>query len=291
LKANSRSAAILILILLASSALGSEPAASGEQTALPDQGMSVKVGEYGPEYNGEDLTRPESKFQFRLEDTSSGTTSKINTFTMYLQPQGVFALPYGWGFAWLAQVPFLAKPVTPSGSSDAIEELGLGDIELQAALIHPINARWAYGFGARFVSPTAQDTLGNGKWQVMPVMGIRYSFLEFGPNTYFVPQFRYAVSFGGDPSRKNISEPEFAPTLSIGLPDRWFVILYPSFDIRINYGDPSSGQTGRLFFPIDALVGRKFSDNVVVSLEIGVPVIKDYPVYNFKSEFKISAKF
>jgi len=26
----------------------------------------------------------------------------------------------------------------------------------------------AYGFGARFVSPTAQDRLGNGKWQVMP---------------------------------------------------------------------------------------------------------------------------
>jgi hypothetical protein len=125
----------------------------------------------------------------------------------------------------------------------------------------------------------------------MPVVGIRYSFLEFGPNTYFVPKVRYAVSFGGDPSRKKISEPEFAPTLSIGLPDRWFVILYPSFDIRLNYGDPSSGQTGRLFLPFDASVGHKFSDKVVMSLEVGVPIIKDYPVYNFKTELRISATF
>jgi hypothetical protein len=277
--------------LLAWCAVGSEPAVSGEQTALPDQGMSVEAGEYGSAYNGEDITRPESKFQLRLKDTSSGTTNKINTFTNYLIPQGVFALPSNWGIAWQAQVPFVAKPVTPSGSSEAIEELGLGDIVLQTALIHPIDARWAYGFGARLVSPSAQDALGHGKWQVMPVVGIRYSFLEFGPNTYFVPKFRYDVSFGGDPSRKKISEPQFAPTLSIGLPDRWFVILFPSFDIRINYGDPSSGQTGRLFLPIDASVGRKFGANVVVQVEVGVPVIKDYPVYNFKSELRISDKF
>lgn len=280
-----------IIILLAWCVAGSEPAVSGEQTAQPDQGMSVQIGEYGPSYNGEDITRPESKFQLRLKDTSSGTTNKVNTFTNYLIPQGVFALPSNWGLAWQAQVPFVAKPVTPSGSSEAIEELGLGDIVLQAALIHPIDARWAYGFGARLVSPSAQDTLGHGKWQVIPVVGIRYSFLEFGPNTYFVPKFRYNVSFGGDPSRKKISEPQFAPTLSIGLPDRWFVILFPSFDIRINYGDPSSGQTGRLFLPIDASVGRKFGDNVVVQVEVGVPVIKDYPVYNFKSELRISDKF
>jgi hypothetical protein len=71
----------------------------------------------------------------------------------------------------------------------------------------------------------------------MPGFGIRYSFLEFGDDTYFVPKLRYAVSFGGDPSRRNRNEPQIAPTLNIGLPDRWFVTLYPSYDIRINYGD------------------------------------------------------
>jgi hypothetical protein len=75
------------------------------------------------------------------------------------------------------------------------------------------------------------------------------------------------------------------------LPSRWFVTLYPSYDIRINYGDPASGQTGRLFLPLDAAIGRKLSDDVLVSLEVGVPIIKDYPVYNFKTELRLAVKF
>ena len=42
-----------------------------------------------------------------------------------------------------------------------------------------------------------------------------------------------------------------------------------------------TGQTGRLFLPFDARIGRKFSKNFNVSLEVGVPIIKQYPVYDF----------
>jgi hypothetical protein len=125
----------------------------------------------------------------------------------------------------------------------------------------------------------------------MPAVGVRYSFLEIGPNTYFAPMVRYAMSFAGDPTRRNISEPQIAPTLNIGLPDRWFVTFYPSNDIRINYGDPISGQTGRLFLPLDVAVGRKVTDSLTASLEVGVPIIRDYPVYNFKAELKIAVQF
>jgi hypothetical protein len=55
-----------------------------------------------------------------------------------------------------------------------------------------------------------------------------------------------AISFAGDPSRRNISEPQIAHTLNLGRPRQWFVTLYPSYDIRLNFGDPVSGQTGRL---------------------------------------------
>jgi hypothetical protein len=125
----------------------------------------------------------------------------------------------------------------------------------------------------------------------MPGFGIRYSFLEIGPETYVVPVVRYAISFAGDPSRRNISEPQIAPTLNIGLPDRWFVTFYPSNDIRINFGDPISGQTGRLFLPLDVLVGRKVTDSLTISLEAGVPIVNDYPVYNFKTELRMVMKF
>jgi hypothetical protein len=67
--------------------------------------------------------------------------------------------------------------------------------------------------------------------------------------------------------------------------------LYPSYDVRINYGAPRAGQTGRLFLPFDALIGVKMTDNIQVSLEVGVPIIKDYPVYDFKTEARVRISY
>lgn len=47
---------------------------------------------------------------------------------------------------------------------------------------------------------------------------------------------------------------------------------------RINYGDSITGQTGRWFVPFDICVGKKFTDNIALSLEVGVPILKDFPV-------------
>ena len=47
-------------------------------------------------------------------------------------------------------------------------------------------------------------------------------------------------------------------------------------------------QTGRLFLPFDARIGRKLTDNLAVSLEIGAPIIKDYPVYDFKTQLRLN---
>jgi hypothetical protein len=70
------------------------------------------------------------------------------------------------------------------------------------------------------------------------------------------------MSFAGDPSARRISEPQIAPTLNVDLPGRWFLTFYPSYDIRINFGALKAGQTGRLFLPIDALLGAKLTDNL-----------------------------
>jgi hypothetical protein len=50
-----------------------------------------------------------------------------------------------------------------------------------------------------------------------------------------------------------------APMLNINLPDHWFLMLFPSAGIRINYGDPVTGQAG-----LTALVAsrRQFFDAV-----------------------------
>lgn len=45
------------------------------------------------------------------------------------------------------------------------------------------------------------------------------------------------------------------------------------------------------FLPFDALIGVKLIDNLQISLEVGVPIIKDYPVYNFKTDAQIMVSF
>jgi hypothetical protein len=153
------------------------------------------------------------------------------------------------------------------------------------------DARWTAGFGARLTAPTGGDTLGSGKWQIMPGAAVRYALFEVSPGSYFEPFVRYEVSFAGDPSKKNISNLQFAPTLNLSLPDHWFFTFYPSEDIRVNYGDPVTGQTGRLFLPFDFMVGRKLTQDLVLSLEVSVPIIKDYPVYDFKTEVRLNMLF
>ena len=193
-----------------------------------------------------------------------------------------------WTLVTRSDLPVLARNTISSINPSGRYLYGIGDADIQAAVIHDLDKRWAVGFGARLILPTGADPLGSGKWQVMPIVGFRVALPEISSSSYFEPIFRYDVSVAGDPTRRNISNLQFGPALNIGLPDRWFVTFYPSQDIRINFGDPVAGQTGRLFLPFDARVGKKLSDNVTSSLEIGVPIIRDYPVYDFKGQFRLN---
>jgi hypothetical protein len=158
-------------------------------------------------------------------------------------------------------------------------------------IIHNLSQRLAVGFGARLITPTGGDTFGSGKWQVMPMVGARYALWEISPSSYLEPVLRYDASFAGDPTRRNISNLQIAPTFNIGLPDQWYVSLFPSPDIRINFGDTITGQTGRLFLPFDFRVGRKLDGGAALSFELGVPIIKDYPVYNIKTQVRFNQTF
>jgi len=245
----------------------------------------------GPDYNGADFTRPQRSIEFRPEyRTSSGPTSETDRWIEQLRYNAKLDLGGNWKLGYLLEVPIVEKTTTSFAPPSISRDAGLGGTFAQAALIHTINQNWAYGFGARLVAP-GQDLLGSGKWQIMPGLGVRYSFVDLGTETYLVPVIRYAISVAGDPNRRNISEPQIAPTLNVGLPDHWFITFYPSNDIRINFGDPVPGQTGRLFLPFDAAIGRNVTDKLVVSFEAGVPIVDAYPVYKFKAELRFILKF
>jgi hypothetical protein len=223
--------------------------------------------------------------------STPGSTRDVTTETLNLRVDHSLDLAPMWILALRADVPLLAKNAITSDNPNGDYLSGVGDTDVQAVIIHNLDQRWTVGFGARLITPTGGDTFGTGKWQIMPMAGVRYALWEISSSSYFEPVVRYDVSFAGDPTRKNINNLQFAPTFNIGLPDRWFLTFYPSADIRINFGDPITGQTGRLFLPFDVRVGRKLSDNVALSFELGVPIIKDYPVYNLKTQLRLNVTY
>jgi hypothetical protein len=258
---------------------------------VPSQDQSANTGN--------DLFRPPTNlFQMMYgyktapgSGSTPGSTREVTTDTLNLRFDHSFYLAPLWIMALRTDLPLLAKNPIASNNPDGDYVRGVGDADVQATIIRNVDARWTVGFGARLIAPTGGDTLGSGKWQIMPGVGFRYALPEINSSSYLEPLVRYDVSFAGDPTKKNISNLQLAPTFNLGLPDRWFITFYPSADIRINFGDPITGQTGRLFLPFDVRVGHKLSDNAALSVEVGVPIIKDYPVYDFKTEVRLNLTF
>jgi hypothetical protein len=248
---------------------------------------------------GEDFFRPPANlfqmmYQYRTAPGSGptkGSIVNVTTETLNLRYDHAVDLAPAWILALRSDLPLLAKNPFSSSNPDGDYLHGVGDADVQAAVIHNLSQRFAVGFGARLIAPTGGDTLGSGKWQIMPIVGARYGLWEISSSSYFEPVIRYDASFAGDPTKRNISNLQFAPTFNLGLPDEWFLTFYPSSDIRINLGDPVTGQTGRLFLPFDVRIGRKLSDNTALSFELGVPIIKDYPVYNLKTQVRLNLTF
>ena len=60
---------------------------------------------------------------------------------------------------------------------------------------------------------------------------------------------RYAVSFAGNPAKRNISEPQIAPTFNLNLPGPWYLTFYPSYDIRIITAIPFPGRRAPVWPP------------------------------------------
>lgn len=248
--------------------------------------------------NDEDFTRPETLVQLRyLYQTAPGsgsvpgTTRTVTTDALILRSDLRIDLAPQWTLALRGDLPLNAKNPITSNNPEGDYLYGLGDADVQAALIKTIDARWAAGAGLRIIAPTGTGDLTSGVWQTMPMMGARYMLPEISEGSFFTGLVRYNTSVAGNPAAKYISNLQFAPTLNINLPDRWFVTFYPSPDIRINYGDAITGQTGRLFLPFDFAVGRNVTKTITMSLEASAPVVDQYPIYHFKTVARLNMKF
>jgi len=249
--------------------------------------------------NGQDFTRPETLFQLRYiyqtapgSGSVPGTTRTVTTDSAVLRSDLKIDVAPQWTLALRGDLPFAAKNAITTDDPAGGYIYGLGDAFTQAALIDTLSPRWAAGAGLRMVAPTGTNDLTGGTWQALPVVGARYMLPEITDGSFFTGLVRYDVSFAkAVASATTVNNLQFAPTLNIDLPGRWFVTFYPDPDIRWNFGNPITGQTGRLFLPVDFLVGREITKRIVTSLEIGFPIINDYPVYDFKMVTRLNIKF
>jgi hypothetical protein len=176
--------AVAVSIALAvGGALAPTPAKPAPQDTTT--GSGVKDDSDG-DNNGSDLTRPQNSFDARFEvrtstgASSSGATTQTVRDTELFRLSSRIELNADWKLGVLAQVPVLAKTTTTENSSSSPDyEFGLGNAVFQTIFVRKIDERWAFGFGARLVAPTAEDNLGSGKWEIMPGFGARY---ELSPN-------------------------------------------------------------------------------------------------------------
>jgi hypothetical protein len=232
------------------------------------------------ENNGEDFTRPQTLVQLRnLYQTAPGggaipgTIRTVTTDSLILRSDVKIDVAPSWTLALRGDLPFSAKNAITADDPTGEFAYGLGDADVQAAVIRTIDQRWAAGAGLRIVAPTGTNDLTGGTWQALPIIGARYMLPEISDGSFFTGLFRYADSFAkAVPSARDVSNLQFSPTLNVALPEQWFVTFYPSPDIRYNFGDAVTGQTGRLFLPIDLMVGKQITKNFIASLVTCSPI-------------------
>lgn len=187
-------------------------------------------------------------------------------------------------------MPLVVTNAPSSDDPDGGFVFGSGNLLTQVGVIYTLNERWAFAAGSQLTFPTAsRQATGSGTYTALPGAVLRYMLPELSPGSFFAPEVLYEFDVGGDTGDGHVSELQLQPTLDWELPHGVFLNLFPSADIRVNLGRGRS--RGRWFFPFDVLAGVLVTPQLVTSLEVSVPLVKGYPVYDFKLEATIAYFF
>ncbi|MGD0274486.1 MAG: hypothetical protein ABSB79_00295 [Syntrophales bacterium] len=235
---------------------------------------------------GEDFTRPLNRFDVRY--TTYNWSMDYNSGVFIFRTDMPFDLDGGWKFGFRADLPLVGSNVPAADNVQGDWKYGLGDILTQGMFIKTYDEKIAYGFGVQLIWPTASyDNMGLGKYVIMPGGGIRYFLPDLGKGSFFAPVVSYRFDYAdNDKNRAHISELVLTPSFLIALPTYTFISFYPNPEIKLNLNDG-----GKLFLPLDVMIGQMFSRNIIGSMEISVPLIQDYKQYDAKVEFRVGYFF
>lgn len=238
----------------------------------------------------DDPTRPVTSLDLRPhyeDDTVSARNDRLN---LIFRRNDKWDLDGDWKLATRLDVPMAFSDNQTDANPSGAYRAGLGRVLLQVYAADLLDDRWAVAAGSQLVTAAAASNYGSGNWDMVPILAARALLPEISEGSYFVSEARYAVSFGRSFGSRPASELQFAPEFKLAVSPRWFVVLFPSTDIRMNFGRKVTGQTGRLFLPLDGEMGCNLGDGKVASLEVSAPVVRDYPLYRLKIEARFSLR-
>ena len=220
-----------------------------------------------------------------------GSTKRVDTNTPFARIEVPLRLTPQWELNFRAEIPVVwTNGVTPENPT-GVTVSGFGNVLTQAWVVHDFDQRWAAALGGQLIAPSATNGVATDAWEWVTGFVVRAMLPEISAGSYFAPQVRYGIDFASNDDGRMLRQLRIAPTLNINLPNRLFFTLYPSPDIRWNYGTPVPSQTGRLFLPLNFMVGWKPTERTVISAEFGIPIIKDFPVYTFKMQLRVGYLF
>jgi hypothetical protein len=247
---------------------------------------------------GDDPTRPLGKIELLDRYTEApgpgvveGTTKRVQTNTPFARIDAPFRLAPRWELNFRAEIPVVSTNGVTAENPTGATVSGFGNVLTQAWIVHDLDQRWAVALGGQLIAPTASNGVATDAWEQVTGFVVRVMLPEVSSGSYFAPQVRYGIDFEANDDGQLLRQLRIAPTLNINLPQDLFFTLYPSPDIRLNYGTPVWNQTGRLFLPLNFMVGWKPTAHTVISAEFGIPIIKDFPVYTFKTQLRVGYLF
>lgn len=234
--------------------------------------------------NGQDPTRPLTRVDVRYK--YQNLTGDREQHVLTLRADKPIVLAPTWQLALRADLPFVYNDVPSGDNSQGDWEAGVSDFLVQGLLIKALDQRSAVAAGAQLIFPTAsQDQFGTGKYQIVPTLAYRLALPEITPGSFGALLVRYAVDYAGDDKRASIGELSIAPILNVNLPARWFVTLFPGDAIKYNT------KTEKWWVPFDVMVGRLLAPRTVGSVQVTVPIVKDYPLFDFSVEARLGFFF
>ena len=120
--------------------------------------------------NGQDPTRPLTRFDFRYEYEALSGNRDEHIFTPRVDHRLV--LGHGWQLASRLDMPFVYTDVLSADNPNGAWTLGTGDLLAQGLMVKHFDQWHAAALGARFEFPTAsQDQFGTGRYRLFATFG------------------------------------------------------------------------------------------------------------------------